>query len=229
MPSACGYGIGGDPRSRAPPACLGRLRASSSRCACSRRGFASTQAKPGPAMRALGFCLRSAPSALLTTAQQQPSLQPQPLLLPPQQPQPQPQLLLLPPQQQQQQPLLLPPQLLPPPQQQHSRRIRMMIHQQPPPKPPLLPQHMICHLTFDVPVTETGPDAAPGGARGGPRSPWLSRSRRPARTPSPGGAGAEPRGLPAPRPAFLPVSASYYVGAGKLVPTLFGPPETHKE
>ena len=27
----------------------------------------------------------------------------------------------------------------------------MMIHQQPPPKPPLLPQHMICHLTKDFP------------------------------------------------------------------------------
>lgn len=46
-----------------------------------------------------------------------------------------------------------------------------MIHQQPPPKPPLLPQHMFCHLTFDVPVTETGPDAAPGGAGGDPRTP----------------------------------------------------------
>ena len=71
-----------------------------------------------------------------------------------------------------------------------------MIHQQPPPKPPLLPQHMICHLTLDIPVTETGSDAAGKTC----------------------GAGAEPRGSPASRPAFLPVSASYYVGTGKLVP-----------
>ena len=33
------------------------------------RGFAATQAKPSPTSWALGFCLRSAPSALLTTAQ----------------------------------------------------------------------------------------------------------------------------------------------------------------
>ena len=39
----------------------------------------------------------------------------------------------------------------------------MMIHQQPPPKP-LLPQHMICHLTMIFPVTETGSDAAPAAA-----------------------------------------------------------------
>ena len=32
------------------------------------RGFTPTQAKPGPAPRALGFCFRCAPSALLTTA-----------------------------------------------------------------------------------------------------------------------------------------------------------------
>ena len=40
----------------------------------------------------------------------------------------------------------------------------MIIHQQPPPKPPLLPQHMICHLTKIFPVTETGSDAAPAAA-----------------------------------------------------------------
>ena len=39
----------------------------------------------------------------------------------------------------------------------------MMIHQQPPPKP-LLPQHMICHLTKIFPVTETGSSAAPVAA-----------------------------------------------------------------
>ena len=109
------------------------------RFACSRR---TASLRLGPASGACGPAARPrfGPSALLATAQQQPSLQPQPLLL---QPQLQPQPLLLPPQQQQQQPLLLPPQLFPPPQQQHSRRIRIMIHQQPPPKPPLLPQHMI--------------------------------------------------------------------------------------
>ena len=32
----------------------------------------------------------------------------------------------------------------------------MMIHQQPPPKPPLLPQHMICHLTNILPATRAG-------------------------------------------------------------------------
>ena len=153
------------------------------------RGFPPSRVKPA-ALRRLGFYPRFGPSALFAAAQQQPSLQPQLLLL--QQPQPQPQpLLLLPPQQQQQQPLLLPPQLFPPPQQQHSRRIRMMIHQQPPPKPPLLPQHMICHLTFDVPVTETGSDAA--------------ERKSAAPEPSPVASG--------PAAGFLSVSVSYYVGA----------------
>ena len=67
----------------------------------------------------------------------------------------------------------------------------MMIHQQPPPKPPLLPQHMICHLTFDVPVTETGSDAA-GGKTAAPE-------------PSPVASG--------PAAGFLSVSVLYYVGA----------------
>ena len=81
---------------------------------------------------------------LLATAQQpQPSLQPQPQPLL----QPQPQPLLQP----QPQPLLQPqPQLPPQPPQQQIKRIRMMIHQQPPPKP-LVPQHMICHLTKNFP------------------------------------------------------------------------------
>ena len=51
----------------------------------------------------------------------------------------------------------------------------MMIHQQPPPKPPLLPQHMFCHLTFDVPVTETGSDAAEEDAAAPEPSPVAFR------------------------------------------------------
>ena len=58
-----------------------------------------------------------------------------------------------------------------------------MIHQQPPPKP-LLPQHMICHLTKIFPVTETGPDAARGGAGGVPRPPGFpGHGDRPGRRP----------------------------------------------
>ena len=67
----------------------------------------------------------------------------------------------------------------------------MMIHQQPPPKPPLLPQHMICHLTFDIPVTETGLGAAERRRRG--RPPFGHRDRLGRRGFR--GAGAVPRAV----------------------------------
>ena len=55
----------------------------------------------------------------------------------------------------------------------------MMIHQQPPPKPPLLPQHMICHLTNIFPVTETGSDAAQAAApEPSPLRPFLGHTMR---------------------------------------------------
>ena len=72
----------------------------------------------------------------------------------------------------------------------------MMIHQQPPPKP-LLPQHMICHLTKIFPVTETGPDAAPGGgAWAVPCAPVLGHTMRRAESVTP-----PKRGEAAERPA----------------------------
>ena len=47
----------------------------------------------------------------------------------------------------------------------------MMIHQQPPPKP-LLPQHMICHLTKDFPGHGDRPRRrVRRGAGGEPRAP----------------------------------------------------------
>ena len=55
----------------------------------------------------------------------------------------------------------------------------MMIHQQPPPKPPLLPQHMICHLTKIFPVSETGSDAALAAApEPNPVRPFLGHTMR---------------------------------------------------
>ena len=67
----------------------------------------------------------------------------------------------------------------------------MMIHQQPPPKPPLLPQHMICHLTYNVPVTETGSDAALFGGTGAvPRLPFLTVTETGSDAALSGGAGA---------------------------------------
>ena len=54
----------------------------------------------------------------------------------------------------------------------------MMIHQQPPPKP-LLPQHMICHLTQDFPGHGDRPGrrarAAPGPC---PVRPFLGHTMR---------------------------------------------------
>ena len=72
---------------------------------------------------------------------------------------------------------------------------------------------MICHLTFNVPVTETGPDAARGGAGAVPRSPFVPVT----------GTGPDAAALAAPGLGSVPVSALYYVGTEKWVPKLSRP------